>query len=152
MNDMSVLDNTRTIEVLLVDDDPEDVDLTVEVLRMDRMKLNISVVHDGIEALRFLRKEEPFQQAKTPNLILLDLNMPRMDGRETLEEIKCDEVLKMIPVVILTTSSSDEDIIKTYMTGASCYITKPVGLQEFNKVVKAIEDFWFTIVKFPETD
>lgn len=149
---MSVLDNTRTIEVLLVDDDPEDVDLTVEVLRMDRMKLNISVVHDGIEALRFLRKEEPFQQAKTPNLILLDLNMPRMDGRETLEEIKCDEVLKMIPVVILTTSSSDEDIIKTYMTGASCYITKPVGLQEFNKVVKAIEDFWFTIVKFPETD
>jgi two-component system, chemotaxis family, response regulator Rcp1 len=144
--------NGRPIEILLIEDDPGDVELTMEVLEMAKVKVNISTVEDGIQALEYLRNEGKFSDASRPDLILLDLNMPRMDGRETLEEIKKDVSLKLIPVVILTTSDSDEDVVKTYTLGASCYITKPVGLEQFSKVVHSIENFWFTVVNLPPND
>jgi len=139
----------RPIEVLLVDDDPGDVDLTQEVLELAKVRLSLNTVEDGVQALEYLRQEGEYHDVTRPDLILLDLNMPRKDGRETLDEIKTDENLKGIPVVILTTSNSDKDIAKTYTSGASCYITKPVGLEQFQQVVEAIESFWFTVVKFP---
>lgn len=139
----------RPIEILLVEDDPGDVELTLEVLEFAKVKVNINNVEDGIKALQFLRNEAEYQDAPRPDLILLDLNMPRMDGRETLEEIKKDINLRLIPVVILTTSDSDEDVVKSYTLGASCYITKPVGLEQFSKVVQSIENFWFTVVNLP---
>jgi two-component system response regulator len=139
----------RPIEVLLVEDDPADVELTLEVMDRTRLKVQMNVVKDGVEAMEYLRRDGKYTDSIRPDLILLDLNMPRKDGREVLHEIKSDEDLKSISVVILTTSDSDEDIIKTYATGANCYVTKPVGLEQFIKVVKAIEDFWFTVVKYP---
>jgi two-component system, chemotaxis family, response regulator Rcp1 len=137
------------IRVLLVEDDPGDVELTLEVLDIEKVKLDLNVVEDGVEALAYLRKQGKYAEATRPDLILLDLNMPRKDGRETLDEIKQDDELKSIPVVILTTSDSDEDILRTYTHGASCYIKKPVGLNEFHTVVKSIEQFWLTVVRFP---
>ena len=141
--------NAKEIEILLVEDDPADVDLTKEVLEDSKVKLNLNVVEDGVLAMEYLRKEGKFANKPKPDLILLDLNMPRKDGRETLAEIKSDPKLQMIPIVILTTSNANEDIVKTYTKGANCYITKPVGLKQFTKVVRAIENFWFTIVKLP---
>ena len=146
---MSEQKQINPIEVLLVEDDPGDVELTREVLAMTKVRLNLSVVDDGVETLRFLRNEGEYQNAPRPDLILLDLNMPKKDGRETLEEIKATPSLKHIPVVILTTSNADEDIVKSYASGASCYITKPVGLDQFTKVVKAVEGFWLSVVKYP---
>lgn len=137
------------IKILLVDDDPADTELTEELLAESKVKLELYTVQDGVYAMEFLRKQGEFSDVPTPDLILLDLNMPRKDGRETLEEIKQDPTLKQIPVVILTTSDSSIDVAKSYATGANCYIKKPVDLGEFQKVVEAIEDFWFTIVKFP---
>ncbi len=137
------------LEILLVEDDPADIELTREMLIESKLKLNLNEVHDGVEAMEYLRKDGKYENAPTPDLIMLDLNMPRKDGRETLEEIKSDEEFKKIPVVILTTSDSNNDIIKSYTSGANCYITKPVGLDQFRKVVDAIECFWFTIVKLP---
>ncbi len=137
------------IEVLLVDDDQGDIDLTLEVLEMSKLKLNMKVLYNGEECMRFLRKEGEFKDVKKPDLILLDLNMPRKDGRETLHEIKEDPELRLLPVVILTTSEANEDIVQTYAEGANCYISKPVGLDEFLKVIKAIEAFWLTVVKLP---
>lgn len=142
-------ENLKLIEVLLVEDDPQDVEITKEVMELSKVKLNINVVSNGAEALSYLRKEDGFDNAVRPDLILLDLNMPKMNGREFLEEVKKDESLKVIPVVVLTTSKADEDIVKTYMLGASCYVTKPVGLEQFQKVVHAVENFWFTVVKYP---
>jgi len=142
----------KPIEVLLVDDDPGDVELTKEVLEMAKVKLSLNVVEDGVETMRYLRNEGKYRDATRPDLILLDLNMPRKDGREVLDEIKGDEKLKSIPVVILTTSDAHEDITKTYTSGASCYITKPVGLEQFQQVVEAVENFWFTVVKFPPNE
>lgn len=141
--------NLKLIEVLLVEDDPQDVEITKEVMELSKVKLNVSVVGNGAEALAFLRKESPFKNAIRPDLILLDLNMPKMNGKEFLEEIKKDDNLRLIPVVILTTSKADEDIVKTYKLGASCYVTKPVGLEQFQKVVHAVDSFWFTVVKYP---
>jgi len=138
-----------SIEILLVDDDQGDIDLTMEVLELSKMKLNISIVKDGVECMDFLHKIGVYENAPTPDLIFLDLNMPRKDGRVTLQEIKSDPQLKRIPVVILTTSDADIDIVSTYTSGANCYVKKPVGLQEFQKVVQVIENFWFTIVKLP---
>jgi CheY-like chemotaxis protein len=138
------------IEILIVDDDKGDIDLTMEVLETSKMKLNISTVYDGVQCLEYLRKAGEYKNAKTPDLILLDLNMPRKDGRQTLAEIKTDPELRKIPVVILTTSSADEDVIRTYTDGANCYITKPVGLDQLQKVVRLIESFWFTVVKLPK--
>lgn len=137
------------IEILLVEDNPDDVALMVESLKRRKIRNNLNVARDGMEALDFLRRNGSYADAVQPDLILLDLNLPKKDGREVLEEIKDDEGLKHIPVVILTTSSADEDILKTYRLHANCYITKPVDLQEFSKIVDAIEDFWFTIVKLP---
>ncbi|MFA7060850.1 MAG: response regulator [Pedobacter sp.] len=139
----------KVIDILLVEDDAGDVELTREGLAAGNMFVHLHTVDDGIKALRFLRREEPYADAIRPDIILLDLNLPRMDGRGTLKEIKSDERLRSIPVIVLTTSEADSDILKCYELGASCYISKPVGFQEFLKVVRSLEDFWFTIVKMP---
>ncbi|MDP8210196.1 MAG: response regulator [Candidatus Stygibacter australis] len=140
------------IEILLVDDDPGDIELTREALSTSKFKLRISEVHNGVECLDYLHKRGEYSDALKPDLILLDLNMPFKDGRETLKEIKGDPELRVIPIVILTTSEDDEDIVKTYASGANCFVTKPVGLDQLQKVVSMIESFWFTIVKFPIKD
>lgn len=137
------------LQILLVEDDPGDVELTRESLSDSKLIMNISVVEDGVEAMAFLRREGKYSEAPRPDLILLDLNMPRKDGRQVLAEIKADDGLRMIPVVILTTSSAEEDIVKSYNLGANCYVTKPVGFDQFKKVVNALDNFWFTIVKLP---
>jgi len=141
--------NATMIEILLVDDDQGDIDLTLEVLDLSKIKLNINFVKDGVECMEYLRKEGKYENVPSPDLIFLDLNMPRKDGRVTLQEIKNDPVLKRIPVVILTTSDADKDIVGTYTSGANCYVKKPVGLDEFQKVVQTVENFWFTVVKLP---
>lgn len=138
------------INVLLVDDDPEDVDLTMEVLSLSKIKVNITTAIDGEQAMEILLHQAEHDKSKLPDLILLDLNMPRKNGHEVLEEVKSNKGLRHIPVVILTTSGSEEDISSSYMKGVSCYIKKPVGLNEFQRVVEAINDFWFTVVKFPK--
>ncbi len=142
-------EDLKRIEVLLVEDDPQDVEITKELMELSKVRLNVNVVGNGAEALSYLRKENEFANSMRPDLILLDLNMPKMNGREFLHEIKKDDSLCMIPVVILTTSKADEDIVKTYKLGASCYVTKPVGLDQFQKVVQAVDNFWFTVVKYP---
>jgi CheY-like chemotaxis protein len=139
----------KEVDVLLVEDDPGDVELTREGLLDAKMAINLNVVDDGVKALQYLRQEGVYAGAQRPDLILLDLNMPRKDGRETLKEIKSDAELRSIPVVILTTSEADTDILKCYGLGANCYITKPVGFEAFIKVVKSLEEFWFTVVKIP---
>jgi two-component system, chemotaxis family, response regulator Rcp1 len=137
------------IEVLLVEDSPADVRLTKEALKEEKLHVNLNVVNDGVEAMEFLRRGGKFAQAVRPDLILLDLNLPKKDGREVLKEIKGDEKLRSIPVVILTTSKAEEDILKSYNQYANCYITKPLDLSQFSTVVKSINDFWLTIVKLP---
>lgn len=137
------------IEVLLVEDNPGDVRLTREALIEGKVRNNLSVVPDGVEALAFLRREGRYAEAARPDVILLDLNLPRKDGREVLEEIKADPALRSIPVVVLTSSEAERDIARAYALHANCYITKPVDLDQFITVVKSIEDFWFTIVKLP---
>ncbi|MCP2520886.1 response regulator [Candidatus Aminicenantes bacterium AC-708-M15] len=139
----------RPIEILLVEDNPGDIKLTMEALKDSKLKNNLHVVKDGLEAISFLRKKGKYSNAPRPDLILLDLNLPKKNGRDVLAEIKNDSELKRIPVVVLTTSSAEEDIIKSYEYHANCYITKPVDFEQFIKVVKKIEDFWFTIVKLP---
>ena len=141
--------NGRSIEVLLVEDNPGDVRLTMEVLKEEKMLLHVSVVGDGEEALAFLRKEGKYASAAQPDLILLDLNLPKKDGREVLAEIKGDPHLMLIPVVVLTTSTAEQDVLKTYELHANCYIKKPVDFEQFTRVVKLIEDFWFTVVVLP---
>ncbi len=137
------------IEILLVEDNPGDARLAKEALRESKIKNNLHSVGDGVEAMAFLRKEDKYKDMPTPDLLLLDLNLPRKDGREVLAEIKEDKDLKRIPVVILTVSKAEEDILKTYDLHANCYITKPLDLDQFMKVVKSIEDFWLSIVKLP---
>lgn len=139
----------KPIEVLLVEDDPGDVDLTRETLKESKLAINLRVADDGEQALAYLRQEGSYAGAVRPDLIVLDLNLPRKDGREVLRELKQDERLKRIPVVILSTSDEEGDVVKSYGLGANCYITKPVGLDQFAKVVRAIEDFWFSVVKLP---
>jgi two-component system, chemotaxis family, response regulator Rcp1 len=137
------------IEILLVEDSPGDVRLTKEALKDGKVANNLHVVEDGEEAMLFLRQRGKFLGAIRPDLILLDLNLPKKDGREVLREIKTDDNLKRIPVVILTTSSAEEDVLKTYNDYANCYVTKPMGFDQFISAVKSIEDFWLTIVKLP---
>lgn len=137
------------IEILLVEDNPGDVRLMQEALKDNKLRNNLSVVSDGIEAMRFLRREGHYADAPRPDLVLLDLNLPRLDGREVLKQIKDDDALKRIPVVVLTTSKAEEDIVKSYDLHANCFITKPVDLDRFIQIVRAIEDFWFTMVKLP---
>lgn len=140
---------TKIVEILIVDDSVEDIDLMMEALEGTKLANNVSVVHDGVEALSFLRKQGKYSNASTPALVFLDLNMPKKDGREVLEELKSDESLKHIPIVILTTSKDEEDIAKAYKAHANCYVTKPVDIQQFAKVVSAIDNFWFAIVELP---
>ncbi len=141
--------NVHPIKILLVEDNPGDARLTMEALKEGKFNNQLAHVTDGVEALAYLRKQGKYQGAIRPDLILLDLNMPRKDGRETLQEIKSDPDLRRIPVVILTTSKAEEDIFKSYDLHANCYITKPVKLAQFFDVVKNIEEFWMSIVRLP---
>ncbi|MBV9864202.1 MAG: response regulator [Abitibacteriaceae bacterium] len=137
------------LEILLVEDNPGDVRLTKEALREGKVLHNLSVAEDGVEAMSFLHREGQYSDAPIPDLILLDLNLPRKDGREVLAEVKEDAALKRIPVVVLTTSEAEQDILKTYDLHANCYITKPVDLDQFITIVHSIENFWLTVVKLP---
>ncbi len=145
----SIGTNAAAIEVLLVEDSPGDVRLTREAFKDAKVHINLHVAPDGAEAMAFLKREGKYANVSRPDLILLDLNLPKKDGREVLEEIKLDPALKIIPVVILTTSASEEDILKTYQLHANCYIAKPVDLDGFLKVVKSIDSFWLSVVKLP---
>lgn len=140
----------KNIDILLVDDNEDDVDLTTEALKESKIHVNsLNVVNDGIEAMAFLRKQGKYKDVVRPSLIFLDLNMPRKNGREVLQELKADEDLRNIPVVILTTSDDELDVIHSYNLHANCYVRKPVDLGELIKVVKAIDTFWFTVVELP---
>lgn len=139
----------RPIEILLVEDSPGDVTLTIEALRDAKVANNLHVARDGEEALRFLRQEGEYADKPRPDLVLLDLNMPRKDGREVLADMKADPVFKRIPVVVLTTSQSEDDVAAAYNLSANCYVAKPVDLDQFLGVVRAIDDFWLSLVKLP---
>jgi CheY-like chemotaxis protein len=139
----------RPAEILLVEDNPGDARLTQEALRESNLQYRIHHVRDGVEALAYLRREGEFGAASIPDLILLDLNMPRKDGREVLAEIKQDRLLSLIPVIVLTTSEAEADIVKSYELHANCYIAKPVDLDHFTRIVHAVENFWLTIATLP---
>jgi len=139
----------RDIEILLVEDNPGDARLMREALKEGKVRNQLHVVGDGEQAMLFLRRRPPFERAVRPDIFLLDLNLPRKDGREVLEEVKADPLLRRIPVVVLTTSRAEADILKTYDLHANCYINKPVDLDEFITVMRSIEEFWLTIVKLP---
>ena len=142
-------DQGRPIEILLVEDSPSDTDLTLEALRDFKVRNHVSVVEDGVLAMQFLRRQGSYAQAPRPDLIMLDLNLPRKDGREVLAEIKGDDDLKSIPVVVLTTSRAEQDIVRAYQLSANCYITKPVDFNQFLEVVRSIEAFWLFVVTLP---
>lgn len=146
---MNYFASVKPIEILLVEDSPSDADLTIETLSDSKVLNNLHVVEDGVEALAFLRCEGQYANAVRPDLILLDLNLPWKDGREVLSEIKADPSLNTIPVVVLTTSAAEEDVIKSYRLHANCYVTKPVGLEEFISMIRLIESFWLAAVKLP---
>ena len=146
---MSASASFQSINILLVEDNPGDIRLTQEVLKEGKIQNTLSVATDGEEAIRFLKKEGQYKNATTPDLILLDLNLPKRDGREVLGIIKNDPALVCIPVIVLTTSAAEKDILSTYSNHANCYITKPVDFNQFICVVRAIESFWLTIVKLP---
>ena len=140
---------TRPVEILLVEDNPGDVRLTQQALAGAKMTNNLHVVLDGEQAMQFLRRDAQYAEVPTPDLILLDLNLPKKDGLEVLAEIKQDPALRRIPIVILTTSEAERDILQTYYMHANCYITKPVDLDQFITVIKSIESFWLNVVKLP---
>lgn len=141
--------SSRAIEILLVEDNPGDARLTQEALREGKIRNNLYHTRDGVEALAFLKREGEYAKAPTPDLVLLDLNMPRKDGREVLAEIKVDPRLRFIPVVVLTTSEAENDIVRSYELHANCYITKPVDLEKFTAIVRMIENFWLEVVTLP---
>ncbi len=145
-----MIQGSKSVAILLVEDSPTDVLLAREALEGAKILIDLHVVSDGVEAMQFLRGEAPFQSAIRPDLVLLDLNLPRKDGREVLAEIKADTQLRTIPVVILTTSKAEEDILRAYGLHANCYVTKPVDFNQFSRVVQAIESFWFTVVSLPQ--
>lgn len=147
---MTRYNSGRLIEILLVEDSPSDTELTIEALSEAKVANHMSAVQDGVEALAFLRREGAFAGAPRPDLILLDLNLPRKDGREVLSELKADADLKTIPVVVLTSSSAEEDVLRAYQLQCNCYITKPVVFRDFLKVVRSIENFWLAVVTLPE--
>jgi two-component system, chemotaxis family, response regulator Rcp1 len=142
-------EESRPIEILLVEDSPSDTELTLEALRDFKVRNHVSVVEDGVQAMQFLRRQGPYGEAPRPDLIMLDLNLPRKDGREVLAEIKADDHLKAIPVVVLTTSRADQDILRAYQLNANCYISKPVDFNQFLEVVRSIESFWLFVVTLP---
>jgi CheY-like chemotaxis protein len=139
----------KMAEILLIEDNPGDVRLVEEALRENKLLNNLSVARDGVEALAFLRREEQYADATRPDLILLDLNLPRKSGHEVLREVKADDNLKRIPVVVLTTSEAEDDILDTYNHHANCYVTKPIGLVQFVEIIRQIEGFWLGVVKLP---
>jgi len=146
---MRIERNGNPVEILLVEDNPGDVRLTVEAFREGNIGNNLHVVPDGVEALTFLHQQGKYVDAPRPDMVLLDLNLPKKDGREVLAEIKDDPELKRIPVIVLTTSKAEEDILRTYDLHANCFVTKPVELDHFIDAIKTIEEFWFTIAKLP---
>lgn len=146
---MATQEYGKPIDILLVEDNAGDSRLALEALKESKLRNNLHIVTDGVEAMDFLYKKGKYEQVPRPDLILLDLNLPKKDGREVLAEIKADPDLKRIPVVILTISKAEEDVLKTYNLHANCFITKPLDLNQFVTVVKSIEDFWLTIVKLP---
>ena len=139
----------RPIQILLVEDSPSDAEFTIEALKEAKVRNHLSLVEDGVQAMEFLRRQGKYAQAPRPDLIMLDLNLPRKDGREVLAELKADANLKMIPVVVLTTSRAEEDVLRAYQLHANCYITKPVDFQQFLSVVRSIESFWLYVVTLP---
>lgn len=141
--------NVKLIDILVVEDNPGDARLILEVLKSNKIHNSLNIVKDGVEALDFLYRKGEFNEAPRPDLIFLDLNLPKKDGREVLAEIKSDDNLKTIPVIIMTTSQAEEDIIKSYSLHANCYVTKPIDFDHFIKVVTLIEDFWFSLVELP---
>jgi CheY-like chemotaxis protein len=143
-------DGRSPIDILLVEDNPGDARLAAEALKENKVRNNLHHVEDGVEAMDFLRRRQEYADVPIPDLILLDLNLPKKDGREVLEEIKHDSALRLIPVVVLTTSAAERDLVKTYGLHANAYIIKPIDLDQFIEVVRAIENFWFTIVKLPQ--
>jgi two-component system, chemotaxis family, response regulator Rcp1 len=146
---VAISQHLDVIEILLVEDSPSDADLTVETFSESRILNRIHVVEDGVEAINFLRQQGDYADAPRPDLILLDLNLPKKSGREVLAEIKADPNLHLIPVIVLTTSAAEEDILRSYQLHANCYITKPVDLEQFIHVVKTLESFWFAAVRLP---
>jgi len=142
----------KKIDLLLVEDDPGDVELTREGLRSAHVVVDMHVVEDGDKALQYLRKQGPYRDAAKPDMVLLDLNMPKKNGREVLYEIRKDEALKDLPIVILTTSEAEADITACYRLGANSYIAKPVGCDEFSRVLRELENFWFKVAKMPKRD
>ncbi len=144
-----IADNTEIMHVLLVEDNPGDIRLTQEAFKEGTVPEELHVVKDGVEALEFLRKQGKYALSPTPDIILLDLNLPRKDGREVLAEVKTDEVLRFIPIIVLTTSDSEQDITKAYSLYANCFITKPVDLDQFIFIIRQIEIFWFQVIKLP---
>jgi two-component system, chemotaxis family, response regulator Rcp1 len=146
---MGIFEMGKPIEILMVEDSPGDVRLVQEAFKEAKVRNTMNIVGDGVEAMAYLRKEGKYQEAARPDLVLLDLNLPKKDGREVLSEVKADEGLKSIPVVVLTVSKSEEDILKSYDLHANAFITKPVDFNQFLKAVKSIEEFWLTVVKLP---
>ena len=140
---------TRPIEMLMIEDNPDDVELTIEALKDTQARINVSAAGNGVEAMEFLRRQGRFADAPRPDLILLDLNLPRRDGREVLRDIKTDPQLRHIPVMILTTSSDEDDVLNAYRSYVNCYITKPVDFDQYMEVIQAIELFWLRITRLP---
>lgn len=145
-------ESLQPINILLIEDNPGDIRLTKEVLKEGKIRNNLSIAMDGEEAIAFLKKQDNYKEVVTPDIILLDLNLPKKDGREVLAEIKADDSLKHIPVIVLTTSAAEQDILNTYAHHANCYITKPVDFNQFISVIRSIELFWLTIVKLPSKE
>jgi CheY-like chemotaxis protein len=144
------ISETRPIEILLVEDSPSDAALTIEAIKAGKIANNLTHVEDGVEAMDCLKQRGKFAKAARPDLIMLDLNLPRKDGREVLAEIKGDPSLRIIPIIVLTTSHSDKDILQSYQLNANCYITKPVDFGQFIEVVRSIEKFWLSVVTLPQ--
>ena len=143
------LKTARPIEILLIEDSPSDAALTIEALQAGKIVNNLNRVADGVEAMAYLRKQGEFTESSRPDLIMLDLNLPKKDGREVLQELKSDPSLKLIPVIVLTTSRADKDVLQSYALNANCFITKPVDFQQFIDVVRSIERFWLSVVTLP---
>jgi DNA-binding response OmpR family regulator len=139
----------KPIRVLLVEDNPGDADLTRETLETGRLHLEIAVVTDGAEAVAYLLRRPPFASVEVPDLVMLDLNLPKLDGRQVLAEMRRHDDLKRVPVVVLTSSDAERDVVESYKLGANCYVTKPVDLEAFQSIVRSVEGFWFTVVKLP---
>lgn len=138
------------VEILLVEDDPGDIELIKETISSSKLKINLQIVNDGSKAISYLKKQGQYSDKTEPDLVILDLNLPLKNGMEVLKEVKSDEDIKHIPIIVMTTSDQDSDVLKSYKLGANSYVTKPMGIEQFSHIVNTIEDFWLTIVKLPK--